>query len=126
MTGEPTRLVAFLLVALGGSVGAALRFGVYQLADASRFPWPTLTANLVGCALIGAMAPSLLERPAAWLFVATGVLGGFTTFSSFSLDALTLLQTGRTGAALVYLGLSVGGGLLLCALGFWMGSLAIR
>ncbi len=126
MTAEPTRLMAFLLVALGGSVGAALRFAVYQIVDATRFPWPTLSANLIGCLAIGALAPLLLERPAAWLLVATGLLGGFTTFSSFGLDALTLLQAGRPSAALGYLGLSVGGGLLLCAGGFWMSSQAMR
>ncbi len=126
MTAEPTRIIALLLVALGGGAGAALRFAVYQAVDASRFPWPTLTANLVGCLLIGILAPLLLERPAAWLLIATGLLGGFTTFSSFGLDALGLLQAGRTGAALAYLTLSVCGGLLLCAVGFWVSSHAIR
>lgn len=126
MTPEPTRLVAFLLVALGGGVGAAARFAVYQVVDASRFPWPTLAANLIGCLCIGALAPLLIQRPAAWLLVATGLLGGFTTFSSFGLDALSLLNAGRTHAALAYLALSVGGGLGLCALGFWASTRAMH
>jgi len=112
-----------ILVATGGAIGAGLRHLVSRAALAlapASFPWGTWVINITGCFAIGivaglANAGSL--SPSARLFVATGILGGFTTFSAFGLEAHTLLTAGRVPAALVYvlgqvvvgiLGVSVG------------------
>ena len=89
--------------------------------QAYRFPLGTLAVNLAGSFLIGLVAPALLRHDAWRLLVVTGLLGGFTTFSAFSLETLALLQTGRNGAALLYVVFSVFGGLLCAALGFALG-----
>ena len=84
----------------------------------ARWPLATLAVNLVGAFAIGLAAPLVLRHDAMRLLVVTGLLGGFTTFSAFSLDALALVQAGRWGAAALYAGLSVGAGVALCALGY--------
>lgn len=102
------------LVALGGALGASLRFAA--VAAFGRFypgfPWGTVVVNVAGSLAMGLVAVLLLERVPGSLrvwgpFLMTGVLGGFTTFSAFSLDALFLIERGRTAAALTYIGLSV-------------------
>lgn len=104
------------LVALGGALGAALRYLATLLWPA---PWGVMAVNLLGCFAIGLLAPRL--APALTPFLVTGLLGGFTTFSAFSLDTLRLLEGGRTGAALLYAGGSVGLSLLACAAGLQLG-----
>lgn len=105
---------ALLQVALGGALGAVLRYGV---GLAVGFPWGTLAVNVAGCFLIGLVWIWLAGRPgAAWLpFLMTGVLGGFTTFSTFSLDALRLVQEGRGALAAGYVAGSVALGLAAVA-----------
>jgi CrcB protein len=110
--------MAYIIVFLGGGIGAALRHGV-NLAAArllgSSFPWGTLTVNVVGSLVMGLMAawfafegsPSQHWR----LFLTTGILGGFTTFSTFSLDTAVLYERGELGAAAVYIVVSVAAGL---------------
>jgi len=116
---------ALPLVALGGALGAALRYLATLLWPA---PWGVMAINVAGSFAIGVLAVPLLlsEQGAHPLapFVVTGVLGGFTTFSAFSLDALRLIEDGRMGAALLYVGASVGLSLLACGLGLWIGRLA--
>jgi fluoride exporter len=105
------------LVMAGGALGAGARHLVGRALPA---PFGTLAVNLVGGLLMGLLAGLLARSGAAegWrLFLATGVLGGFTTFSAFSLDAVTLLGRGDAGAALGYLALSVAGSLAATALG---------
>ena len=113
------------LVALGGALGAALRYLATLLWPA---PWGVMAVNIAGSLAIGLLAGPLLlsERGPHPLapFLVTGVLGGFTTFSAFSLDALRLLDGGRPGTALLYVGGSVGLSLLACGLGLWIGRLA--
>ncbi len=113
---------AALLVALGGAVGAVLRYAVgvwaVQAGPNVRWPWGTLVVNLVGSLAIGLLAPTLARNDALRLLVVTGVLGGFTTFSAFSFDTLAMIQAGRTGAALAYVAVSTAGGIALCALGW--------
>ena len=114
MTAMST-LAAYLSVAAGGALGATLRFalsGAALRAFGAGFPWGTLLANVLGGFAMGLAAGLLVERgPAAWgrlaPFVTTGLLGGFTTFSAFSLDAVTLAERGRGLAAAGYVSVSV-------------------
>ena len=100
-----------LQVALGGALGASARFlsGLALARDASGFPVAILTVNVLGSFLMGLFVVWSLRSGQEALnpFVMTGVLGGFTTFSAFSLEAFTLFERGQPGAALVYVGLSV-------------------
>jgi len=93
--------VSYVLVFIGGGIGAALRHGVNRAAIAllgPALPWGTLFVNIVGSLLMGALVEMFLARgggsPELRLFLATGVLGGFTTFSAFSLDAALMWQRG--------------------------------
>ena len=107
---------AFLLVFLGAGIGGALRHGV-NLGCArlcgTAFPWGTLTVNVVGSFVMGALAGWLaFKAEHGWsqplrLFLTTGVLGGFTTFSAFSLVAVLLWERGQGGLAAVYVAASV-------------------
>lgn len=110
---------ALPFVALGGALGASLRYLALLLWPA---PWGVLAVNVAGSLAIGMLAVRL--PPAAAPFLITGVLGGFTTFSAFSLDALRMVEGGRLGAAALYVGGSVGLSLLACGLGLWIGRLS--
>lgn len=112
-----------LLVMLGGAIGAGGRYAVGQAAarHLPGLPWGTLIVNLGGALLMGILV-GLLPRDSApgstlWLFLSVGVLGGFTTFSAFSLDAVTLIERGALGSALSYVLASVAGSLVLFAAG---------
>ena len=111
-----------LLVMLGGGAGAGLRYGVGILSSRAfgmGFPWGTVICNVAGSlamgVLVGALAQGLIgdsgRAQDARLLLAVGLLGGFTTFSSFSLDALTLWQRGETALAAAYVLGSVAAGL---------------
>jgi CrcB protein len=100
-----------LIVFLGAGIGGALRHGVNIGAGrllGAAFPWGTLTVNVVGGFAMGVLAGWLaLKAGETWtqsvrLFLATGILGGFTTFSAFSLDAIVLWQRGESIAAAAY------------------------
>lgn len=106
-----------LIVALGGALGATCRF-MAQAAMPFSSRWGLIAINLLGCLLIG-IVWRLLPSRALSLLLVTGVLGGFTTFSSFSFDTLTLLREGRWAEALGYVAVSVLGGLALTALGWY-------
>ena len=114
-----------LYVALGGAAGSVLRYWLAALvaAKAGQPFWGTLFVNVVGSFTIGLFAtikggPSDFTRN----LVMVGVLGGFTTFSSFSLQTLELFRAGNTELALANIALSLG----LCLLGVWLGSLVGR
>lgn len=116
-----------LLVALGGALGATLRYlvtsWVQQRVD--FFPWGTLAVNLLGSFLIGVVLELTVRgflSSQARLFLAVGLLGGFTTFSSFSWETLALLEDGDVLPALLYAGGSLVVGIVLA----WVGSVTVR
>ncbi|WP_395664045.1 fluoride efflux transporter CrcB [Aestuariivirga sp.] len=103
-----------LWVALGGGIGAAARYGVNVWSGrvlGTEFPWHTLIVNVVGCfimgLLTGLMAQKLNLSPEARAFLTTGILGGFTTFSAFSLDVVLLVERKAMLAAGAYVAASV-------------------
>jgi len=111
-------------VGIGGFVGANARYWLGRAIverTGSSFPWGTLVVNISGAFLIGVIAQLLLMRqddPPAWrLFLVVGVLGGYTTFSSYTLEVVALLQSDRVMWAGAYLVASNGLGIALCLLG---------
>jgi fluoride exporter len=107
---------SYLLVFFGAGIGGVLRHGVNlgcARAFGTSFPWGTLTVNILGSLVMGLLAGWLtLKAGAAWsqplrLFLTTGILGGFTTFSSFSLDAVLVWERGQAGTALAYVAASL-------------------
>jgi CrcB protein len=108
------KAMGFLIVFLGGGIGAALRHGV-NLASARMFglafPYATLIENVTGSLVMGLLAAYFVSKagvPQHWrLFMTTGILGGYTTFSAFSLDTALLYERGEIGLALLYVVLSV-------------------
>src|SRR3954466_15164253 len=116
-----------LVVALGGGLGAALRHGVNLVALrllGPNFPWGTFTINIAGSLAMGIFIELLARRfsgsEGLRLFVATGILGGFTTFSSFSLDFAVLWERGEAGQAVAYAGGSVIVSLVALFAGLWL------
>ena len=101
----------FLQVALGGAIGASARYGVNILAAriTPSLPLGTLTVNVLGCLAMGLLASLLALRGGQHLapLLLTGVLGGFTTFSAFALDTMTLWERGAGGMAIGYVLASV-------------------
>lgn len=107
---------AYLLVFIGAGIGGALRHGVNvgcARMCGTAFPWGTLTVNVVGSFFMGVLTAWLAFKAGeGWsqplrLFLTTGIVGGFTTFSAFSLDAVMLWERGQAGLAAAYVGASV-------------------
>jgi len=123
-------MYSFLLVGAGGAIGAMARFGFASLIGRlwpMGFPLATLLINIIGSAAMGIFIGLMARWLPAWqsearLFFAVGVLGGFTTFSTFSLDAIVLIERGDWIAAGAYVLLSV----VLCLIGLYLGLLVIR
>jgi CrcB protein len=121
------------LIFLGGGAGSVLRWltglGAARLFG-TGFPMGTLGVNLIGCFVMGLLARLLLPADAggadARFLLMTGVLGGYTTFSAFALDAAGLWMREASGLALVYVGMSVAGSLAAIALGLWLGAGWVR
>lgn len=112
-----------LVVALGGGIGACLRYliGLIPLKEPFVFPVKTLVINLLGCFVIGLVASLAVKNSSLSsklvLFVKTGLCGGFTTFSTFALETETLIKTGQSGLAVLYVALSVVAGVGLAFAG---------
>lgn len=107
-TAAPRGLSLLAVIGAGGAIGAVARYGVDVLLPASErgLPVGTFLVNVTGCLLIGALAGVLFGRRAHRLlrpFIAVGVLGGFTTFSTYTVQAVTLALDGEVGTALGYL-----------------------
>lgn len=105
-------IYTFLQVALGGAIGASLRYasniGAMRLFGPG-FPYGTLFVNIAGSFLMGVLVVTLAKKGGTHLapFLMTGILGGFTTFSAFSLDVFTIYERGQAGTALLYVAASV-------------------
>lgn len=118
----------FLLVGLGGAVGSIARYGVglaFTRLPPNTYPLATLSINLVGSLLIGVFFGLFAKGTAPnsqnmLLLLATGLCGGFTTFSALALENINLMQRGQTSVALIYSIISIAGGLLCCKVGLWM------
>ncbi len=123
-----TPIHLILLVALGGALGSVARYLAAIVLNPKTnllsWPWSTFSVNLIGCLLIGLLGGFWTKNPASheWrLLLVTGFLGGFTTFSSFALESLTLFQT-KPLLMLSYVAASTIFGISLTALGFWITS----
>ena len=117
----------YVLAAVGGAVGALARWGIASALPSSPggWPWATLLVNLTGCLLLGALLGVLVLRSprAAWPrpLMGTGVLGGYTTYSTFAVDVVRLVDDGAAGLAAGYVVASVAGGVTAAAAGLWLG-----
>jgi CrcB protein len=116
-----------LLASAGGAIGAGLRYLVNEAFDARgmlAFPWATLTVNVIGCLLMGMLVGMFAERshigPELRTFLTTGILGGFTTFSAFSMDFVRLIENGEGAPAFVYVAASVLLSIGAVFLGLWI------
>lgn len=113
----------FLSVAAGGALGACARYGISLVLShyVLRFPMATLLANMSGALIAGFLATLFLSKgllgTPAHLLIVVGFLGGFTTFSAFSVDTLRLAEAGNFSFAALNIGLNVGGSLLAALLG---------
>ncbi len=116
----------WLLVACGGAIGASLRYGagLIIVKPQSLFPWATWSINLLGCFLAGVFFAFTQKYPILQqetrLFLMVGILGGFTTFSSFGLETFQLIRQGQFPLALAYTMSSVVVGVICLAIGFYL------
>jgi CrcB protein len=121
---------ATIMVALGGAIGSVARYwlALFMLPVSRDLPWGTIVINIVGSFAISFFGTLTLEHgrfavPEIWrLAFMVGVCGGFTTFSSFSLQTLDLLRAGQPGKALLNIGISV----IICLIAVWLGFLAAQ
>lgn len=117
-----------LLVAAGGAIGASLRhlsgIAAVRLFGAG-FPWGTLFVNVLGSFIMGLFIAWMVKKTGVSndvrLFVATGILGGFTTFSAFSLDVANMVERGAMSSAFIYIVASVVISLAAVFIGLWFG-----
>lgn len=117
-------MMQLCFVGIGGALGAMLRYGLLQslpLRQPGSFPWAIFSANVLGSFLIGFisiyLASKTTDNPALRLFLMVGLLGGFTTFSSFSLDTVHLIQSGYVFKAMT----NIIGTVFLCLLAAMIG-----
>ena len=111
-----------LLAGLGGAIGTMMRFGVYALFRTTNFPFATLLINIAGSLVIGlviGLALKDIHFDNNWkVFLATGLCGGFTTFSAFSLENFQMLQQGKYFLAVTYILSSIIAGILATWVGY--------
>ena len=100
----------FGLVALGGAIGAALRYGLSLYLSGDGFPWATLSVNMIGSLLLGIVAVALTQELISQdfaLILGTGILGAFTTMSAFSVETLNMFQSQQTSSAMIYVAITM-------------------
>jgi CrcB protein len=121
--------MTYLAIALGGAIGALSRFGLMNLVASmlgNRLPWGTLLVNISGSLLIGILfvlvSEKMLLSADARALLIVGFLGAFTTFSTFSLDTILLIQQGWLAQAMAYMLASV----MICVLATWLGMALAR
>ena len=113
-----------VLVAAAGALGAVLRYRIGLAVGVRAFPWATLGINLSGCFLLAAVLAGPAQArwgPTTTAAIAVGLLGGYTTFSTFGYETFTLLRTDRVADAVVYAAASLAGGLGASAAGYLAG-----
>jgi CrcB protein len=124
-------MMTWLAIAIGGAIGSMARHGVNHLAHAhaltTRFPFGTVVVNVSGCFAIGLLAGLIASQritlPFYWReFVFVGLLGGFTTFSTFGLDTFLLARTHSLGYAALNVAVQAVGGLAFVWLGYRLGA----
>jgi CrcB protein len=117
-------MLPLLLVAAGGAIGSLARYAVWRIAGAHIWPWSTFVVNVSGGLLMGILTGWLLARGGPEplrLFLGVGILGGFTTFSTYSLDMVAMVERGDLAGALLYgIGSMLVAALALAA-GLWLG-----
>jgi CrcB protein len=115
----------YLWVGLGGACGSVLRYAIGVRVDQSHFPWATLGINLSGAFVLGLFLTLALGHLSVAVItpVAVGVIGGFTTFSTFAWEGFTHARNGRAGVAVLYVAVSVLGGLVAASGGYSLGRL---
>ena len=115
-----------IIIGCGSFIGGAVRYliSVAMKTMSKGFPWGTLAVNLVGCLVIGLLwgffSKSASENSSWALFMTVGICGGFTTFLTFSKEALMMLQAGSFMSLLAYIAVSVIGGIGLAAAGYYL------
>ena len=115
----------FVWVGVGGAIGSVIRYAIGLTARQSLFPWATLSINLSGSFILGLFLTWALGRLPVTVTtpISVGILGGFTTFSTFAWEGLFLSRSGRTELALIYVLLSVVGGIFAAWVGYKLGRL---
>lgn len=115
-----------ILIGCGSFIGGVARYliSVAMKTISKGFPWGTLAVNLVGCLVIGLLwgffSKNSSESSSLALFITVGICGGFTTFSTFSKEALMMLQAGNVISLLAYVAISVIAGIALVAAGYYL------
>lgn len=120
-------VIPYMLVGIGGAVGSMMRYGVGRLLVATAFPWATLMVNVGGGLAMGLLAGFMAARMhGLWgLLLGVGLLGGFTTFSAFSLELSAMIWRGAPRMALFYALLSVALSLTATLLGLWLARISM-
>jgi CrcB protein len=126
-------MITYIYLAIGAVAGAFARYGLGTWVSGmqqgkSIFPWGTLLINLTGSLLLGFLMRYLVATPVSRemrLMLTTGFCGAYTTFSTFSYEAINLLMEGQTGEAFLYIGLSLLLGIALCYAGYLLGGAAL-
>ncbi len=115
----------WVLVALGGGLGAVLRFAVSEAIPSEDVPWATLSVNLVGSLLLGAMTAAVATQvmsESQAMFLGMGLLGAFTTMSTYSVETIGLIEDGKWRIAVAYVLLTAAAGPMLAWIGWKSGS----
>ena len=117
-------MLVYIAVALGGGAGAVFRLALLEILDHEKIPYGTIAVNIIGSFIIGIVAAIFLFMPThilssnSRIFITSGLLGGFTTFSAFSLDSMKLIQNGDMALAAFYILASVIGSIIAVFIGY--------